>query len=311
MNGTGNYPLISVVLAAYNGEKYLPQQLESLFNQTYPNVEIIAIDDGSIDSTVEILQEHSAQHPGMKVIINEENLGFIRALDKGCSYASGEFIALCDQDDYWDEYKLEKLLDNMGNRPMIYSDSFICNEDLSKKDVKISDRVNCFTYTSCLQLCVYSRIYGHATLMSKAVYKQASPFISDIPHDWWLCYIASLNGEIRYLDEPLVYYRQHSSNAIGVVGEKKRKHHKRNKETGQKQRIRNRVKAFYDICPAHLTREKKVLHELLNSYKSFSLENNIRRAILFFTYFKYFLAPKKKSLFMKYLFCLKMLVKIK
>ncbi|MDB5246303.1 MAG: hypothetical protein JWQ40_697 [Segetibacter sp.] len=308
---TETLPMVSIVLATYKGEAYLLQQLESLFNQSYSNIEIIAIDDASNDNTLTILQEHAARHRNMKVFVNEANLGFIKTFDKGCSLASGEFIAPCDQDDYWDPGKVEKSVMNIGNASMIYCDSFICDENLNKKDKKISDKVNCFNFISCLQLCVYCRIYGHATLFSKELYKKATPFILDIPHDWWLCYIATIMGEIKYLNEPLVYYRQHSSNAIGVVGEKRRKSHKLNKEKGRKQNIRNRVKAFYEICPAHLTKERTILYKLVRCYENFSLINNIKRGFLFFEYFKYFLAPKKKSLFMQYLFCFKMFVKIK
>jgi glycosyltransferase involved in cell wall biosynthesis len=305
------YPLVSIVLATYNGERFLKQQMESLINQTYRHIEIIAVDDASSDNTIRILEEYASENKNIKIFRNETNLGFIKNFDKGCGLASGEFIAPCDQDDYWDLFKIEKLSNNIGNAPMIYCDSFVCDENLNKKDKKISDKVNCLNFTSCLQQCVYCRIYGHATLITKALYIRASPFILDIPHDWWLCYMATLMGGIKYLNEPLVYYRQHPYNAIGVVGEKRRKHHKQNREKGKTRKIRNRVKAFYEICPDNLTREKRILHQLLSSYKNFSLINNIKRVVLFLMYFKYFLAPKKRSVFMKYLFCLKMLVKIK
>lgn len=303
--------LVSIILATYNGEKYLAQQLESLLQQTYSNIEIIAVDDASSDKTLDILNEYAGKHPNMKVFVNEENIGFIKNFDKGCSLSSGQFIAPCDQDDYWDPAKTEKLVNNIGNSAMAFCDSFVCDEHLNKKGKKISDKVNCQDFTSCLQQCVYCRIYGHATLITREVYTKSSPFISDIPHDWWLCYNATLLGGIKYIDEPLVYYRQHADNAIGVVGEKRRKHHKKIKETGVKQKIRNRVKAFYEICPEHLSKEKKVLHELVESYQNFSPVNDIKRAVLFFMYCRDFLAPKKKSLFMKYLFCFKMFVKIK
>src|SRR3712207_3276496 len=77
--------LVSIVLATYNGEKYLAKQLESLFRQTYPNIEIVAVDDGSSDETVNILQKHAEKHRNMKVFVNGTNLGFIKNFEKGCS----------------------------------------------------------------------------------------------------------------------------------------------------------------------------------------------------------------------------------
>jgi hypothetical protein len=167
------------------------------------------------------------------------------------------------------------------------------------------------TINSCLQHAVFCRIYGHATLMSKSLYRRATPFIPDIPHDWWLCFIASTMGEIKYVDEPLSYYRQHSLNMIGIAGGKKRGHHKQNKKRGEKEKIRRRVQAFYNICPDSLVKEKKVLNNLLRFYKNFFLLSNLKRVILFFKYYKYFLAPKKRSLLSNYLFCIKMFITIK
>src|SRR4051794_28361287 len=74
--------LVSIVLATYNGERYLAKQLESLFRQTYGNIEIIAVDDCSSDKTVEILKEYSQRHGNMKVFVNDSNLGFIKNFEK-------------------------------------------------------------------------------------------------------------------------------------------------------------------------------------------------------------------------------------
>ena len=107
-------PLVSVVLGTYNGEAYLQDQLRSVLAQTYPALEIIAIDDGSRDRTVDILREYAARDPRMRVTVNERNLGFIRNFEKGCRLARGEYIALCDQDDYWFPDKIEKMVGAIG-----------------------------------------------------------------------------------------------------------------------------------------------------------------------------------------------------
>jgi glycosyltransferase involved in cell wall biosynthesis len=304
-------PMISVVMATYNGEKYIEEQLNSVLEQSYKNLEIIIVDDCSTDSTIAILNKYVAAHKNIRLFRNENNLGFIKNFDKGCGLSTGEYIALCDQDDYWDKYKIEKLYNKIGKSSMVYSDSFLCDDKLNKSGKKVSDKVNCITITYCLQHAVFCRIYGHATLMSRAVYEKATPFLTDIPHDWWLCFIASTLGNVTYLDEPLCYYRQHTLNLIGIAGGKKRNIHKQNKKPNEKEKIRRRVQAFYNICPDRLVKEKRVLSRLIETYKDFSLVNDFKRVILFFKYYKYFLAPKKRSLVSKYLFCLKMFVKIK
>lgn len=133
-------PLVSVVLGTYNGEVYLEEQLRSVLAQTYPFLEIIAIDDGSTDRTVALLGEYAARDSRIRVIINERNLGFIRNFEKGCRLAGGKWIALCDQDDYWFPEKIEKMVAAIGDYPMIYCDSDLCGEGLEPLGKKIGTR---------------------------------------------------------------------------------------------------------------------------------------------------------------------------
>ncbi len=314
MSDRSNYPLVSVVLATYNGEQFLRQQFDSILAQTYSHLEIIAMDDNSSDATVALLKEYAANYEHVKIYVNESNLGFIKNFDKGCSLSTGDLIALCDQDDYWSNDKIEKLVNAIGTAPMIYSDSYLCRHDLQLMGKRVSDVVNCVSFTNCLQQAVFCRIYGHATLFTRSLYNTATPFLAAIPHDWWLSYIATLHGEIKYLPEPLVYYRQHESNLFGIVGGKRRKHQKQEqleKKRLEKIKIRQRVEGFYERCPGEMEREKKVLLALIHCYQSFSLKNDITRVLLFLKNRNDFLLVKKQSSLHKLLFCFKMFVKIK
>ena len=127
------HPLVSVVLATYNGERFLKQQLDSVINQTYPNLEIIVVDDGSSDNTINILNEYAIRYRNVSVFKNEKNLGFVKNFDKACGLASGEFIALCDQDDYWLPDKIKRCVEAIGDNAMVYCNSMLCNEFKSNK----------------------------------------------------------------------------------------------------------------------------------------------------------------------------------
>lgn len=307
-------PLVSIVLCTYNGEAYLAKQLESLFAQTWPRIEIIAVDDRSSDATVSILQDYASRHPAMKVFVNDPNLGFIKNFQKGCSLAGGELVACCDQDDYWHPDKIKKMAAAIGPHPMIYCDSALCDQDLRETGKKVSDLVVCQSFNSCLQQAVFCRIYGHATLIKKSLLEKAIPFLEVIPHDWWLSFIATLYGEIKYLPEPLVFYRQHSTNLFGVVGVKRTKAARVNKSEKKRRElteIRTRITAFYNACPAEKATEKKLLFKLVKSYQSFSLINNFRRMGIFLRYRGVLLAVKRRSPFQKLLFCFKMFIMIK
>lgn len=308
------YPLVSIVMATYNGSKYLTQQIESVIAQSYPNIEIIVIDDGSTDNTLEILYQFKELYSHINIIKNDTNLGYIKNFQKGCTLATGEYIALCDQDDYWHADKVKNMQIAIGDYPIIYCDSILCDEKLKPLGQNISDRVNSIDFNNCLQQVVFCRIYGHATLIKNSFLRHAVPFLSVIPHDWWLCYMATFYGGIKYLPEPLVSYRQHEGNIFGVVGGKSRKQFKINKVEKRKlelKEIRIRINAFYNACPDDLVKEKKVLAKLEKTYQNFSFFNNFQRMILFFQYKDQFLASKKRSSIRQFLFCFKMFVKIK
>ncbi len=307
-------PIISVVMATYNGSLYLKQQMESIVLQTYPNIEIIIVDDCSNDDTIEILKSFQSTYPNIQIFPNEKNIGYIKNFEKGCLLASGELIALCDQDDYWHPDKIKNMQEAIGDFPLIYCDSVLCDASLQPIGVNISDRVNCRNFDDCLQQAIFCRIYGHATLIKKDLIKKAIPFLEIIPHDWWLCYIATFYGGMKYLPEPLASYRQHSANIFGAAGGKSRKHNKKNnaeKKLLELEIIRKRIKAFYDYCPDTMIKEKEVLGSLVESYQSFSIPNNFRRMVIFLSNYNQLLASKKRSAIRKFLFCFKMFFKIK
>ena len=313
MSELQQFPLVSVVLTTYNGEKFLAQQIDSLLKQTYVDIEIIAVDDCSTDNSVAILNSFAEEHKNIRIVVNESNLGYIKNFEKGCRLAEGEFIALCDQDDYWLENKIQRLMESIGDYPMIYCDSIVCDENLDEIASTISSRVHYTSLDNCLQLAIFCRINGHAILLRKSLFVATGPFLEVIPHDWWISYNALLNGGIKYLDEPLTLYRQHSTNACGVVGGKSKKDILSNelRKKMEIDKIRTRINYFYEKCPADRVKEKNVLAILVKCYSSFSLLNNFNRMLLFFKYHQTFLFVKGRSLIRQYLFCLKMFVMIK
>jgi hypothetical protein len=204
---------------------------------------------------------------------------------------------------------------------MIYCDSALCGPDLELLGKKISDLVHYQPFDDCRQLCVFSRMYGHATLITRTLFDKSTPFLKEVPHDGWLAYHATLYGGVAYLPEVLVYYRQHAGNIFGVVGRKKKKEtageraeaarQRTAKKKNELARIRIRMNAYYAACPDNLVPQKRLLRALVESYRSFSVWNDIRRVWLFLANCKLLLAVKNYSTARKYLFCLKMFVKIK
>ncbi|EKP7814543.1 glycosyltransferase family 2 protein, partial [Campylobacter jejuni] len=101
---------ISVIIPIYNVEKYLDKCLKSVINQTYKNLDIILVDDGSIDNSLNIAKEYAKKDERIKIIHNEENLGTFAARNNGVKHSNGEYLMFLDPDDFLELEACEKLI---------------------------------------------------------------------------------------------------------------------------------------------------------------------------------------------------------
>lgn len=308
MKSEKTYSLISVVMATYNGERFLAEQIESVLLQTYPNIELIIIDDVSTDGTVSIIQSYIEENSNLRLYVNEENLGYIKNFEKGMLLAEGGLIALCDQDDIWVTDKLKILFEEIEQHEIVYSNSELIDESGHRLGKKMSDIRNQLSYDDCLMYTIGAWAPAHAMLIKKELVERCLPFPSLVTHDFWLGFVATCKGPIKYLPLQLVYYRQHNSNAIGANTHKSNTQKPSAKQ--KRQQSRARMQLLFEKCPAEKIVQKKVLETINLSYQNFSLKNNWIRMITFFSYRDKILAYKKKSEPMKWLFCLKMFFKI-
>jgi len=301
---------ISVVMATYNGEHFLRKQLDSILAQTLQPREIIIIDDCSKDGTAAIANEYAETHQQIRFVANEFNLGYIGNFEKGMLLATGDFIALSDQDDIWIAEKLEKLYRGIGGHLLIYSDSELIDENDAILHKKMSDIKNQIAYNNCLMYTIGAWAPGHTFLFKKELVKRCIPFPAIVTHDFWLGFVATCYSPIQYLPEPLVQYRQHHFNAIGADTHAKKMDQEKPSKEAKQEKSRKRMRMLYEKCPSELVEQKQVLKTISDSYQSYSLKNNLTRMIVFFKYRNLILAYKRKSAFMKMLFCLKMFFKI-
>ena len=302
-------PLVSVVLASYNGEKYIEEQIKSILQQTYSPIELIIADDASTDNTVSIIRQFQASHSCIKLFTSKCNEGYIKNFEKGMSMATGEYIALSDQDDIWEEEKLCRLMEEIGNHELIYSDSLLIYDNGVSMNKKLSDVKRLVDFDDCLCYTIGGSVPGHAMLISQRLITQCYPFPPGIPHDYWIGFVATFRGTMKFIPEALVRYRQHYNNIAGIPGSPYRQSHK-NRENETQLAIKSRMKLLFEKCPADLP-QKAVLGAIAESYSNFSLKNNLRRVVLFFDNYEKILSFKKKPEWKKWLFCLKMFVMIK
>ncbi len=217
------FPKVSIALCTYNGECFLKEQLDSLINQTYSNLEIIAVDDCSNDGTVALLTSYARKYAFIKIFLNASNLGFTKNFEKAISLCSGDYIALCDQDDIWSFEKIEELISYSGGNVLVYHDSKLI--DAEGKDIgkKISDRFNMFQGDDPRPLLFFNCISGHSMLFEKRIISEIIPIRFVGFHDWWIAYVAANMGSIAFVNKCLVDYRQHEQSVSDVMNLKKAK----------------------------------------------------------------------------------------
>lgn len=223
---------ISIALCTYNGARYLQQQLESIAAQTLLPGELVACDDGSSDETVEILEAFAENAPfPVHIHVNDSNLGVARNFEKCTALCTGELIALCDQDDAWKPEKLEKLAEALNNNPkagFVFCDAELVDENLTSLNRYLWDeKPNNFSQkerqdfgrSGQLPHLLKKNMVTGACMMFRA---SLIPHIVPIPpswiHDYWIATIAAALGYRGIIvDEPLVLYRQHQDQQIGVL----------------------------------------------------------------------------------------------
>lgn len=206
-------------MATYNGGRFLREQLDSIYAQSWANIEVVACDDCSTDDTVAILDEYRQSH-GLQYEVNERNLGFVRNFEKVLLRCRGIFIALADQDDIWLPQKLERLVAGIERCDLVYSDALLVDRDGRELPGSMIETAGIrpvsgrqFSYFVC-NACVT----GCTTLIRRDLLEKALP-IPDCEsyHDWWLAVVASRYAGVRFLPEQLVKYRQHDANDTGAT----------------------------------------------------------------------------------------------
>jgi len=221
---------ISVALCTYNGGKFLRDQLESIGQQSLLPDELVICDDGSSDSSLDILREFKGKMP-FSVLIqqNETNLGSTRNFEKAIKLCGGEIIVLCDQDDVWKPEKLKKLKKAFQENPQVgyvFSDGDLVDENLQPLGRRVWES-NQFQgefltrYVSGEQLLCFLR-WQFVTGATMAFRSRLKEYIFPFPehkiwiHDGWIAVIGSSIGETGLpLAEALISYRQHEQQQMG------------------------------------------------------------------------------------------------
>lgn len=213
---------VNILLSSYNGEKYLPAQLDSLLAQTWDSVVIYVRDDGSTDKTLSILKSYakrSAQLGNHKIVLidnpTHQNLGYMQSFWTLLRDSEpADYYAFCDQDDYWLPNKIQLGVDALSKEPsslpLLYSSSFIyCDEDMNFT----GNPASVHTPVEFKDVLYYTPAFGFTILINRTLRDLAlsASSLKNIPHDGWCQKIAASMGKFIYDPEQSAKYRRHDS----------------------------------------------------------------------------------------------------
>ena len=298
-------PLISIVMATYNGEKYLREQVDSLLAQSYPSLEFVFVDDASADASLAILQEYALRDSRIRFISTPVNQGLLATFEIGIRAAKGEMIALADQDDVWMPEKISLLADAIGSHSLIYADSALTNA-AGTVTGKFSDRNHLCDYPTALHYVFGTKAMGHAMLFKREIIDFSLPFPDYVGHDYILGFAAAALNGVAYFPTTLVNYRQHSSNTMGADLSKGKKNYTTREERNA--RIVKRLTLLAERCPEGVERE--ILQDLAQDFASTGIAARIRRFLTVAKHHRAMLAYKGKSALGSFFYSFKLLISI-
>lgn len=234
---------VTVLLSTYNGSRFLQQQLNSLYQQTYPDIRILVRDDGSTDSTRSILGSEQSKG-SIEILEGHNNLGpapsFFELLRSAASTGT-EYVAFCDQDDVWQPDKIAHAVSALtalaDNFPAMYCTRLeIADEQL--KHIGYTDVPRKIGFGNAL---VENVAVGCTMVLNR---KAIDLICEDLPrkvliHDWWCYLVISCLGEIIFDDKASIKYRQHGCNTIGLA-------------TNRFDRLGRKLRRFFGTGGGHL-----------------------------------------------------------
>ena len=215
---------VDILLATYNGEKYLKEQIESILSQTYSEFRLLVSDDCSSDNTKQILEEYEKKDKRVVLYFQKENLGVIKNFEFLLNKVENEYYMFSDQDDIWKKDKIEKSVRKIEetNSDLIYTDLEVVDEKLNTTYSSYWKLKGFYKkikkYNNFESLYLNNFITGCTIISKKSLIEECLPLPNTSKyalHDYWIPLVISQKGKIDYIEEPLIMYRQHENNKIG------------------------------------------------------------------------------------------------
>lgn len=262
---------VDILLATYQGEAFLDEQIASIMDQTYRFFHLYIRDDGSKDKTVFLLEQWQKKYPKKITLLHSnQNLGIKGNFSKLLASSTSDYIMLSDQDDVWFKDKVEKsvrainALEDQKSPLLVHTDLKVVDHSLNELSASFWAYSRLIPERSSLkELLLQNTVTGCTTIFNRPLLEKCLPIPDEaLMHDWWIALVAAAFGTISFIDQPTMLYRQHGHN-----------------DTGAKQ---------YGVL--------NFLSRLIKEPKKSSLERNFNQAKAFFQRYEHRLTPEQKKL---------------
>lgn len=220
-------PTVDILLAAFNGERFVAEQIDSIRSQSYPDWKLIIRDDGSSDGTLDICRHYAGGYPGQIRLLNGPagNLGLVQNFSTLLANSTAPYVMFCDQDDVWLPEKVERQMAEMrklerlhgADMPLaVFTDALVVDADLRPIANSLLRYINRQRRPGeqCLhRLCVEGNCYGCTMILNRALVERVGRIpVGTISHDWWCGMVAAAFGKLIFVDCAPVKHRRHTSN---------------------------------------------------------------------------------------------------
>jgi glycosyltransferase involved in cell wall biosynthesis len=207
-------PRVSVCMAAYNGARHIEEQIRSILTEIGPCDELVVVNDFSTDATPDIVA--GIDDPRIRLILAEQNNGYVRTFERALSEAKGEFVFLSDQDDVWMPGRVERMITAMDGKDMVVSNCRHFDGPVGTfHEIRLRPEDSDRTVRNILGIVVGYRLHwGCAMAFRRALLPQVLPFPPYMTesHDQWIATVGNVNRSIVYLEEDTILHRLHGEN---------------------------------------------------------------------------------------------------
>ena len=290
---------VEILLATYNGDAFIKEQLDSILNQSFKDWRLIVRDDGSTDQTLNILHKYIQKYPNQIELYknNQHNTGATKNFSKLLEFSEANYLMLCDQDDVWMPDKIGTTFNKMlementfGNEMplLVHTDLTVVDEnrDVLAPSISKYKKINLYNSKKLNRLIVQNPVFGCTVMINRKLRDMVIPIPDEaMVHDWWVALVANAFGKICYLNEQTIYYRQHKKNVVGAKREGLQYYFKQLLNFNQsKSDLFNSIKQCSAFCNRYSNKLDRKTYEVLRHYSCLKKYNLIKRRLILLKY---------------------------